>query len=703
MFFGILACFLSTSAVTAVEVRSELNTATLANPIRKVVTMLQHMQTKVVADGKKQEELFDKFMCYCKTGSGDLDKSIADAEDKITTLTSSVSATSEKKTQTEASLEKHKKSKSKTEEAVAKSASLREKEPAAFAKEKADSKTNIAALSKAVKAIDKGMQSAFLQTIAASTLRNFFMEKAEIQDAQREKVLAFLSQGQSESDTDSDTTHDATSYAPASGEIVGVLKMMLDEMTAGLASATSEEKSAIENYKDMMSAQQKELDTLQKQIEGELIRIGDLGVELTSMKEDLDDTQSALKSDKSFLSELKKSCSTKSDEWEMIKKTRSEELQALAETIKLLNDDDALDLFKKTLPSQGETLLQVQVEQETQRSKALALLRSARRPGRHIHPHLDLIALALHGKKIGFEKIIQMMDKMVATLKKEQLDDDAKKVYCNEQFDVSDDKKKTLEDKISDSKTAIDELQGSIATTKQEIEALEDGIRALDKSVAESTEQRKKEHDDYVEEKAANTQAKKLLLLATDRMNQFYNPKLAKPAPALVQISQHRQTAFVAPPPPPETFDGYTKKSGESSGVIQMIKLLVTDLEKEMTEADVSEKDSQEDYEALMSDSREKRAEDAKALTSKKSSKASKEEALLAEKVAKDGSVKDLMATEEYIASLHGECDWLLKYFDVRREARTSEIDSLVKAKAVLNGADFSLVQTAQQALLRKH
>jgi len=39
-----------------------------ANPIRKVVGMLQAMQTKITAEGAKEQELFDKFMCYCKNG-----------------------------------------------------------------------------------------------------------------------------------------------------------------------------------------------------------------------------------------------------------------------------------------------------------------------------------------------------------------------------------------------------------------------------------------------------------------------------------------------------------------------------------------------------------------------------------------------------------------------------------------------------------
>jgi septal ring factor EnvC (AmiA/AmiB activator) len=84
-----------------------------------------------------------------------------------------------------------------------------------------------------------------------------------------------------------------------------------------------------------------------------------------------------------------------------------------------------------------------------------------------------------------------MIDEMVANLKVEQSDDDDKKAYCNSEFDATDDKKKGLEQSISDSETAIAELEGAIATLRDEIAALQAGIKALDKSVAEATEQRK--------------------------------------------------------------------------------------------------------------------------------------------------------------------------------------------------------------------
>merc|ERR1712045_845026 len=103
-------------------------------------------------------------------------------------------------------------------------------------------------------------------------------------------------------------------------------------------------------------------------------------------------------------------------------------------------------------------------------------------------PQLDLIALALKGKSQGFEKVIGMIDEMVANLKKEQADDEAKKEYCEKEFDTSEDKKKELDLKVSDSATAIEELEGTIAALTEEIAALVAGIEALDKAVAEATE-----------------------------------------------------------------------------------------------------------------------------------------------------------------------------------------------------------------------
>merc|ERR1719324_1354712 len=336
------------------------------------------------------------------------------------------------------------------------------------------------------------------------------------------------------------------------------------------------------------------------------------------------------------------------------------------------------------------------------------MIRAVRWNDKSDHAQIDFIALALSGKSVGFAKVIGMIDSMVKNLKQEQLDDDHKKEYCASQFDLTDDSKKALERKVSDEEAAIASTEESIASTKADIEALEASIKALDAAVAEATENRKEENEDYKELMASDSAAKELLGIVENRLNKFYNPKLYKAPPkvelsaedrimvsegiamettmppggiahtgvmALVQISEHKQNK-VAPPPPPETFGAYTKSS-ESSGVMKMMNMLIQDLDKEMNEGTAEEKDAQADYEVMMKDSAEVRTADSKSLTEKESTKASLEGDLEAHKEAHASTSAELAATLEYINSLHLECDWLLKYFDVRKEARASEVDAL--------------------------
>merc|ERR1719155_292600 len=141
------------------------------NPIRRVVTMLQSMQKKVEAEGVKEKELFEKFMCYCKNGKGALAASIESAKGKNEQLMSSIKETDATLKQTKADLKAAQESRAAAKAAVAKATALREKEASAFAKESGDMKTNIAAMKKATAAIEKGMGASFLQSSTANVLK----------------------------------------------------------------------------------------------------------------------------------------------------------------------------------------------------------------------------------------------------------------------------------------------------------------------------------------------------------------------------------------------------------------------------------------------------------------------------------------------------------------------------------------------------
>jgi chromosome segregation ATPase len=719
MHCALLAVLLVPASSTAITAEQNAELKQNANPVRKVVTMLQMMMKKIEEEGVKEKELYDKFMCYCATADTTLGKSISDANTKIPQLESDIKQAVEEKTQLEEDIAAHQADRTAAEEAMAKATEMREKEAAAFAKEMGEDKANLDSLAKALAAIEKGMAGGFLQTNAANVLRKLVVTKMDMVELDRKELVAFLQGSQSDE------------YAPASGEIVGILKQLQDEMQGDLKELIAQEDAAIKAYDELMAAKKTEVETLTKAIEEKLVRVGELGVKIAEMKNDLEDTVETLGEDTKYLADLGTTCAAKTKEWDARCKSRSEELLALSDTIKILNDDDALELFKKTLPS--ASFLQVQVSQSQLRAKALQLVKASQNTAHHKKSlSLDFILLALRGKKVGFEKVIKLMDEMVVLLKKEQVDDDNKKEYCTIELDLADDKKKEVERAISDSEKAIAEVEEGVMAVTEEIEALEAGIVALDKSVAEATQQRKEENEDYTALMAGNTAAKELILFAKNRMQKFYNPKLYKPPPkrelteeeritlnmggtlaptnppggiagtgvSLVQVRDvTTQTSKAAPPPPPEaSFGG--KKSEESGGVLAMMDMLVSDLDKEMTAADLEEKDAQGDYEKTMSDAADKRAGDTKDLTDKKAAKATLDTEMQAHTDAKKASETELKATKDYIETLHNDCDFLLEYYAERKDARASEIDAIGKAKAVLSGADFSLVQTGTQRFL---
>jgi len=693
------------------------------NPIRKVVNLLQAMQKKVEEEGEAEAKLYEKFMCYCKNGASDLEASISAAEDKLASLPNEIKAAVEKLTQLKADVKQHQTDKQAAKDAMAEATAIRKKEAAAFAKEKSYFDSTISAITKAVAALEKGVSGGFLQTSAATTLRTF-VQTADLEETDRTMLTSFLS-GQG-------------GYAPQSGQIIGILKQMGDTAAADLASATAAEEQAIKTYDELMASKKEEVDALTASIEQKLKEIGELGIDVVEMKEDVDDTEKALAADKKFLAELETGCATKTKEWEERSKTRAEELVALADTIKVLNDDDALDLFKKTLPGASASLMQTAVTFKALQMRALEEIRRAKSvAGVHHRPGLDFLALALSGKSAlsqkNFDKVITMIDDMVAELKTEQKDDTDKLEHCKTELDLADDKKKSLERSVEDLEKAIAKAKEMIATLSDDIAALTQGIVDLDKSVVEATENRKEENEAYKALMAADTAAKDLLVFAKNRLNKFYNPDLYVAPPkrelsagdrmyenfggelttaapggiantgvaVLAQVVGHDQNS-VAPPPPPATWGAYSKKSEESTGVIGMIDLLIKDLDKEMTEATTEEKDGQSDYEIMMKESAEKRVADSKSLADKQAAKADTEKSLADAGAEKKDTVGELFATLKYIQSLHTECDWLMKYFEVRKTARTGEIDSLVKAKAVLSGADYSLLQMNSRGFLHR-
>merc|ERR1740138_167584 len=319
---------------------------------------------------------------------------------------------------------------------------------------------------------------------------------------------------------------------------------------------------------------------------------------------------------------------------------------------------------------------------------------------------------------VDFSKVLAQIDGMVTVLGKEQQDDDAQKDFCDKDLAKSEAEKASTEDAIASSEAAIEEMTASSESLAEEIATLQSEIKALDKAVAEATEQRKDEHSEFITFQTENNAALQLIEKAKNRLFKFYRPNLHKEAPkqelteeekilaasgrsdmiataAPEMIAGTSQTVFVqvrkasndaAPPPPPATWDAYQKKDGKSNGVISLMEMLMKELQDGIVEAEHEEKTSQADYERLMQNSREKSVE---SITAKEMSKAELDTKIADTKEALASQKADLSNVKQYITTLHAKCDFILENFDMRKAARENEVEGLKNAKSVLSGANF--------------
>merc|ERR1719253_1238129 len=134
------------------------------NPIRRIVNLLHSTQKKIQKEGEEQEDMFDKYMCYCTTNSKALDQSIADLNDQIPQIEATVKGLTELKAQLDEELKQHKTDRSDANGSIDTATEQRSKDKAAFDAYSTEAKTNLAACKKAVTAIRKGMGESFLQS-----------------------------------------------------------------------------------------------------------------------------------------------------------------------------------------------------------------------------------------------------------------------------------------------------------------------------------------------------------------------------------------------------------------------------------------------------------------------------------------------------------------------------------------------------------
>lgn len=706
-------------------------------PLQRVVKLLEEMKAQLEKEAEEDQIQYDKSVCWCETNDKEKTKAIADADAHMTDLTGEIESRAARDAELQVEIEHLKKTIAEETQALADATAIREKEYGEFTDSEKELVQAVTMLKNAIlvlsrhhsgllqltPAVEQSLGSvlswaaakheemiaskaaglSLLQRTswerverASSSLQTDAAEESKLVNVMRdalqgrnseastlpaEYAAQVLAKVASEGTAFVQQPVAVKSYEPQSGQIFGILKQMKEEFEQNLSQSQKEEVKAQQEYVDLKATKEEMIAASKKMADEKSTEMWANKKALTDAKEDLESTSEQFKADKKFLSDLRLVCQKLDHDWTQRSKSRSAEIQAVAETIGILTSDEARDLMHKTI-----TLLQVQSKRSAAqasmkiRNDAAAVLRKAAQEldgigddllpmwDGQMRPATQLSALATKVGLDAFTKIKEAMDKMMADLKEQQAEEVKQKEFCTKELNENEQQTYKTNEHLKDLNTKIENLETTIATLEAEIVAAKEEIATTQVEVKKASEARKAENKDFQVTVSDQRATQAILKKAKARLKQFYD------------FLQQRQ-----PAPPGGGFAPHKKNAG-GNVVISFLEQIIEDSVAVENEAIEAEQAAQTAYAEFVNDSDASIQALQEAIVSKTDNIASattqKENAEL-EKTATEEQLQSLTA---YAADLHEQCDFTLKNFDLRQAARLKEIEAIQEAKAILSG-----------------
>jgi len=668
-------------------------------PIERVVQLIGDLKQKAMNDGKNEQAAFDGYACWCEktmerkaADIGAAKELIGETEILIEKLKGEIASHGAEISQLGKDIVANLASQKDA-------TSMRNKEYNEYADEKSESEQCIGAMEAAIKVLTgAGTKGGFLDTSThaaqllsvAASVRTIFSKKAllhAVSAKDLDLVKSFVAQPEDFMKTHSKPLIAAQvgqnpfgDYAPQSSQIQGILKGMYDSFTGDLEKANAAEAESQKSFEALIATKKEEQSTLESTKQKQET---DQAAKTKHLKESQvlkDDTAAQLAADEAFFADTKDACKDKATQWSIRTRLRTEELAGMNEAMTILSSG------KATFAASSNTFLQLASVQKHQVSaagsaKAYAALRKLATEFKSFK--LARIAAAV---QIGghFDKVMVLIDDMMALLRKEEASDVVHRDLCENSQNANKNEMADLDSMIERSNKMLKRMDNTKGELLQEIQKLKDDIQATRDNQGELLKFRNKESADFSQALKDDTDAVALIQQAIVALSKFYkNNKLSV---GLVQAPEYEKDADK----PPAVFEdaNYGGRKSESGGILAILGMLSEDLEKEIADGRADDADAEDKYQkqngALQSTLD---AQDATKVGLEEEL-ASTEEKIDATKDFRKGKTDDQSAEGDTKKALATDCKWVKTHFQTRRDKRKTEMQGLVDAKAFLAGVD---------------
>jgi len=696
VFCGLLAL----SGASAANVQTQLN------PITRVAQLLEGLSKKVEADGKAEEDLFEKYVCWYKTVVSVKTEANAAAADRIEALTAyiddvesgRIEFTSERGDLTEqlAALNAE----------LEKSADIRAKEHEDYLAAKDEMEKAIAALEKAVDVLGSATEGTETGTLLATKfdLRKVVdLGRNTLSEADA-KFLEKVLDGETPDVDWKKLNRKATfkmKYKGRSFKIQEILADMLQTFQDNLAEAETKETDTEASYQKLKSAKEAEKSATESAAQDMAKETAARNSAMAESNEEKDALTEQKTNDEKFIEQTEEAHATKLGEWKERKRLRTEELASISKAIGILTSDDARDLFKKSFDSQGYLFLQRSQDECSPKHRARKAVTLIKKVGTELKSiKFAALATRISMSSTGhFDAIIKDLEDQAKQLNVDEEEDLVKKEQCEEDRQKNTKIAKEQSQKIDDNTAFIDRKNEFIADLNKKIADANAEIESLNTELAEAREQRGLEKTAYEGNKAADQSAVGLIEQTMAVLNKFYEDNGL--AFAQVESRQPQVEAGAAPPPPPQTWsEPYGGAQGESNGIQGILGLIKEDVEKDIKVADGQEADAISEFETLESETASTISLLNGEIADFDDQKAKAEQAITEEESKRQDNKNTLDDTIDFLKSIAPDCDYISVNFEIRKKNRWAERDGLEKAKAILSGSEgagFGFMQKAHK------
>lgn len=626
-------------------------------PVNRVINLLKEMQLTLEKEAKEDQDVYDKLKCWCNTNDREKSKAVEEAQAAITRLEATIQEATASSAELAVDIQKTREDLAANKDSLDKATAARRKDSGQFTAEEKDMIQAVSALRGAITVLKRHNSLAQIPKENLVAVKVMMAKYRDMIPSQRQKLTAFLSMPT------------VQSYDNQSGEIFGILQQMLENFESNLSEAQKEDLAAEETYNALRAAKEDEIAAGKARLDHKLSEKADTDNKLSDAKEDLEDTSNMLSDDQKFLLNLGKRCKSADEEFAERSTTRRDEIAAVTETINILTNDAAHDKM-------GASLGFLQVQARDRRARAAAVLRASGNP--------VLASLAVSAKLDAFTKVKKAIDDMIVQLKKEKEDEIVHRDWCNSEFNENEQQTAEADREKEGLMNKIDDLKTQIASLTTDIKNLNSEINEMHVQLKRASEDRKEESMEFQKTIKDQRDTQEILKKAINRLQQFYDKK----ATQRVALLQTEVKKTGDQPQAPEGFKAYKKNEG-ASGVLGMIQEIVNDSKQIVAESEKAEQDAQTAYEEFVGETNSGVNQRMKTIVNKKAVRAQSAEDKASTEGSLRGTVKELGKLAEYNGELHQSCDFTIKNFDIRQDARNKEVESLQQAKSILSGADL--------------